>query len=75
MINAECCDNQWDPDGAPRVIHVAVKDNGIGISEEDQKKIFQKFFRSEDPRTREVPGTGLSLNLTRSLVEMQGGRI
>ena len=52
-----------------------VKDNGIGISEEDQKKIFQKFFRSEDPKTREAPGTGLGLNITRSLVEMQGGRI
>jgi signal transduction histidine kinase len=39
------------------------------------KKIFQKFFRSEDPKTREVTGTGLGLNITRSLVEMQGGKI
>ena len=52
-----------------------MKDNGIGISEEDQKKIFQKFFRSEDPKTREAPGTGLGLNITRALVEMQGGKI
>ncbi len=74
-ISAERCANQWDPNGAPEVIHVAVKDNGLGISEEDQKKIFQKFFRSEDPKTREAPGTGLGLNITRSLVEMQGGRI
>jgi signal transduction histidine kinase len=75
IVSAEACPNRWDPDGAPQVIHVWVKDNGIGISEEDQKKIFQKFFRSEDPRTREVPGTGLGLNITRSLVEMQGGKI
>ena len=57
------------------MVHIWVADNGIGISDEDQKKIFQKFFRSEDPKAREVPGTGLGLNITRSLVEMQGGRI
>jgi signal transduction histidine kinase/putative methionine-R-sulfoxide reductase with GAF domain len=67
--------NQWDPDGAPRVIHLWVKDDGIGMTIEDQQKIFQKFFRSEDPKAREVPGTGLGLNITKSLVEMQGGRI
>ena len=65
----------WDPSGAPEVLHIWVKDTGIGISEEDQKKIFQKFFRSEDPKTREAPGTGLGLNITKSLVEMQGGQI
>jgi signal transduction histidine kinase len=52
-----------------------VKDSGIGMTEEDQQKIFQKFFRSEDPKAREVPGTGLGLNITKSLVEMQGGMI
>ncbi len=67
--------NQWDPQGAAEVVHIWVKDTGIGISPEDQAKIFQKFFRSEDPKTREVPGTGLGLNITRSLVEMQGGKI
>jgi signal transduction histidine kinase len=74
-VAAERCPNQWDAGGAREVVHVWVRDDGIGISEEDQKKIFQKFFRSEDPRTREVIGTGLGLNITRSLVEMQGGRI
>lgn len=74
-VGAEACDNQWDAIGARRVIHLWVTDTGIGISPEDQKKIFQKFFRSEDPKTREAPGTGLGLNITRSLVEMQGGRI
>jgi len=74
-IGAAACQNEWDPNGARYVIHIWVQDTGIGISPEDQKKIFQKFFRSEDPKTREVPGTGLGLNITRSLVEMQGGRI
>ena len=52
-----------------------MRDDGIGINEEDQSKVFQKFFRSEDQKAREVPGTGLGLNITKSLVEMQGGRI
>ena len=74
-VAAELCDNQWDENGPARVVHIWIKDNGIGINEEDQKKIFQKFFRSDDPKTREVTGTGLGLNITKSLVEMQGGRI
>jgi len=67
--------NQWDAEGAVRVVHLWVKDNGIGMSLEDQQKMFQKFFRSEDPKAREAPGTGLGLNITKSLVEMQGGKI
>jgi signal transduction histidine kinase/putative methionine-R-sulfoxide reductase with GAF domain len=75
VVGAEATLNQWDPGGARQVIHVWVKDDGIGISIEDQAKIFQRFFRSEDSKAREAPGTGLGLNITRSLVEMQGGRI
>ncbi|HVM70623.1 MAG TPA: GAF domain-containing protein [Anaerolineales bacterium] len=74
-IGAEKSANQWDPAGAALVVHIWVKDNGIGISLEDQKKIFQKFFRSEDSKARESPGTGLGLNITRSLIEMMGGRV
>ena len=75
LLGAEATNNQWDPEGAKRVVHLWVKDNGIGISIEDQGKIFQRFFRSDDSKAREVPGTGLGLNITKSLVEMQGGRI
>ena len=75
LVGAEATNNQWDPEGAKRVVHLWVKDNGIGINIEDQAKIFQRFFRSDDSKAREVPGTGLGLNITKSLVEMQGGRI
>jgi len=75
LVGAEVTSNQWDPEGAKRVVHLWVKDNGIGISIEDQAKVFQRFFRSDDSKAREVPGTGLGLNITKSLVEMQGGRI
>ena len=75
IIGAEETSNQWDPEGAKQVVHLWVKDDGIGISIEDQAKIFTKFFRSDDSKAREAPGTGLGLNITKSLVEMQGGRI
>ena len=75
QVGVEESENHWDADGAPRVIHLWVKDDGIGMTVEDQQKMFQKFFRSDDPKAREAPGTGLGLNITKSLVEMQGGRI
>jgi signal transduction histidine kinase len=75
IVGADATQNQWDPEGAKQVVHLWVKDNGIGISIEDQAKIFQRFFRSDDSKAREAPGTGLGLNITKSLVEMQGGRI
>jgi signal transduction histidine kinase len=74
-VSAEETENHWDPNGAARVVHIWVKDSGIGMSAEDKEKIFQKFFRSDDPKARESPGTGLGLNITKSLVEMQGGKI
>ena len=75
LVGAEATKNQWDPEGARQVVHLWVKDDGIGISIEDQTKIFQQFFRSDDAKAREAPGTGLGLHITKSLVEMQGGRI
>jgi signal transduction histidine kinase len=75
LIGGEATDNQWDPHGVKQVAHLWVQDNGIGINFEDQARIFQRFFRSEDSKAREAPGTGLGLNITKSLVEMQGGRI
>lgn len=44
-----------------------VKDSGIGMSKTDQKKIFEKFYRSEDYRTRETSGTGLGLYVVQKL--------
>jgi signal transduction histidine kinase len=74
-ITAEATANLWDSDGASRVVHLVVQDTGIGIGHEDQKKIFQKFFRADDQKVRDAAGTGLGLNITKTLVEMQGGGI
>jgi signal transduction histidine kinase len=56
-------------------VHVAVTDSGIGMSQEDLGRLFTQFFRSEDPAVREQPGWGLGLNVTRRLVELQGGEM
>ncbi|HUD05546.1 MAG TPA: ATP-binding protein [Candidatus Saccharimonadales bacterium] len=51
-------------------IEFAVSDTGIGISKSDQEKVFHKFFRSEDYRTRETNGTGLGLYVTKKLANL-----
>jgi signal transduction histidine kinase len=56
-------------------IRVEVSDSGIGISPEDQKRLFTQFFRSDDPMVREQQGWGLGLNVTQRLVELMGGQI
>lgn len=52
-----------------------VKDTGIGISKSDQAKIFNKFYRSEDYRTRETTGTGLGLYVSAKLAKKLGTKI
>ncbi|OGV91906.1 hypothetical protein A2783_02135 [Microgenomates group bacterium RIFCSPHIGHO2_01_FULL_45_11] len=55
------------------VTHVA--DQGVGISEDDQKKIFTRFFRAEEEVARGTPGTGLGLFIVKQLVEKMKGKI
>jgi signal transduction histidine kinase len=54
---------------------VSVSDTGIGISASDKTKIFGKFYRSEDYRTRKTGGTGLGLYITKKLAERLGMKI
>ncbi len=51
-------------------VELSVSDSGIGISKIDQEKIFDKFFRSDDYRTRQVNGTGLGLYVTMKLARI-----
>lgn len=51
-------------------VEFAVHDTGIGISKSDQEKVFDKFFRAEDYRTRKASGTGLGLYVTMKLARL-----
>jgi signal transduction histidine kinase len=61
------------PQGA--YLRIEVKDNGYGISPEDQKHVFSQFFRSEDSKVRDEQGWGLGLSVARQLVELMGGEM
>ena len=56
-------------------IQVAVSDNGIGISPEQQARLFQSFQQAEDSTSRKFGGTGLGLSISKSIVEMMQGKI
>jgi signal transduction histidine kinase len=52
-----------------------VEDNGLGIPQEEQGRLFERFFRSSTATENAIPGTGLGLTITRAIVERHGGRI
>ena len=56
-------------------IEFAVADTGIGISKNDQKRVFDKFYRSEDYRTRETGGTGLGLYVSNKLADKMDTKV
>lgn len=56
-------------------VQVDVKDTGIGISLEQRERVFERFFRGEDPMVLATPGTGLGLSIVKQLVEMHHGTI
>jgi signal transduction histidine kinase len=54
---------------------ISVTDHGVGISKEEQRKIFDKFYRVSTDKTKETPGTGLGLTLSRHIVDAHHGTI
>ena len=71
-----CIDYEKIPDEEDCILlDVAVKDTGIGIKEEDMKKLFSEFDRIEEKRNRNVEGTGLGMSITKRLLEMMGSEL
>jgi len=58
-----------------RHLEVIVEDTGIGISEEQQQKIFDRFYQTDASQTRTQQGTGIGLSLTKELIEVMNGSI
>jgi two-component system phosphate regulon sensor histidine kinase PhoR len=59
-------------DGA---LQIDVEDTGVGIAAEELPRVFEKFFRSADPRVQKECGTGLGLPLAREVVRLHGGDV
>ena len=77
---------KYTPDGGRVRLHVEsdvesaslqfhVEDSGIGIAPGDLPRVFEKFYRSEDPQVREASGSGLGLAFTQEVAKAHGGRV
>jgi signal transduction histidine kinase len=54
---------------------ISVQDNGIGINDEEMERIFDRFYRADNSRTREISGTGLGLSIVQQVVKLHDGTI
>jgi signal transduction histidine kinase len=56
-------------------VRIVVRDTGIGIKPEDQIRVFERFYRVDKARSRELGGTGLGLAIVKHMVHSFGGNV
>ena len=61
--------------GAGERVRIEVEDNGPGIAPRDRERVFERFFRVDTGRSREMGGTGLGLSIVKHLVMAMNGRV
>ena len=67
VLVSACVQNEY--------IKISIADNGFGIAPEDMDRIFNRFYRVKNSKTRDVIGTGLGLPIVKSIVDAHHGRI
>ena len=65
-VNGKFSDNE---------VFVTIADEGVGIAPRDHERIFERFFRAENPSVKTSPGIGLGLHICKAIIEAHGGRI
>jgi two-component system phosphate regulon sensor histidine kinase PhoR len=84
MINLLDNAVKYSPEGGKVIIcakakegylQIDISDTGIGISESDLPRIFERFYRVDKARSRELGGTGLGLSIVKHIVQAHGGQV
>jgi signal transduction histidine kinase len=65
----------WNNQEFPGLVKVSITDTGIGVSLENQSKLFEKFVQIDGSRTKAYSGTGLGLAISQKLMEAMGGQV
>jgi PAS domain S-box-containing protein len=74
-IRAQCHDGDGVEADSSGFLLVSIADTGVGIAPEEREKIFEPFYRAENPLEVEAAGVGVGLTISRSLVQAHGGRM